>query len=352
MIFMALLIVFLSPLTTVPLTEPTVALEQRASEPQQQWVAPLGELRHARVTRIGTVADLVLAEDSAGGLTALDPATGQARWFVQLPAPLNFWPVAGDGVISLACGQTMVVVSSTNGTRRFQTSEGSVPCNSPVADSHALYVPTLLGNRVVATSLESGQVAWSYQMAAPITTPAQLVGAVGTRSVLVGCDDGMLRALPAGLAVPEHERWVAHVGRIIDGPVIAGELVLVASADLVLLALDASSGVARWRHLPGEALRCAPVVVGDLVLCSTDTRLFAVHASSGQLAWEQEVHARPLAELNGAVLDVRADGSSEVREASTGAVLVQALPSDVVSNHGMLVQLRGGTEVVGWKLGR
>jgi len=352
MIATALLIVCLSPLTTVPPAEGLATPPQRAAEAHQEWLAPLGSLRRATVTRVGTAGDLLLAEDSLGGLTALDPATGQARWFVQLPAPLSAWPVPGDTRIALACTPDVLVVASATGSRRFMTSASTVPCNSPAADAHAVYVPTLLGNRVVATAIGTGQVAWSYQMAAPITTPAQLIGPAGTRSVLIGCDDGMLRALPTGLAVPERERWIAHVGRVIDRPVVAGDRILVANSDRVLQALDAASGTTIWRHLPGEPLRSAPVAVGDIVVCATDTRLVGLHAANGQLAWEQAVAAKPLGDLNGALLAARADGSTELRDAATGAVLMQGLPADAVSCGGLLVELRGRSEVVAWKLVR
>ncbi|HTE04904.1 MAG TPA: PQQ-binding-like beta-propeller repeat protein, partial [Planctomycetota bacterium] len=325
--------------------------QQRTVAPERAWMAPLGELRHAALLHVGPVGDLLLAEDDRGGLTALDPESGTPRWFVQLPALLTSWPVPGDRHLALACGADVVVVVAATGTRVCTVSSSSIPANSPTADEHALYVPTLLRDRLVATDLDTGAQSWEYQLSAPIATPAQLIGPAGTRSVLVGCDDGVLRALPTGRSVPEAERWAVHVGPILDRPMIAGGRVFVASRERVLTALDESSGVVLWTHLPGERLRGAPVVVGDLVVFGTGTRLVALHAENGRPAWEQASTSMPLAELQGAlVCTCAADGSSELRDAATGIAYPRHLPGNVASSHGLLMELRGGAEIVAWKI--
>jgi PQQ-like domain len=344
-------LVCLSPWTSALLADPAAAPPQHAVTPERAWMAPLGELRHGTLIQVGPVGDLLLAEDDHGGLTALDPSTGRARWFLQLPALLSSWPVPGDGRLALACGADVVVVSASTGSRVRTLSSSSIPANSPTADEHAAYVPSLLHDRLVATDLDTGMQSWEYQLAAPITTPAQLIGPPGTRSVLVGCEDGELRALPTGRSVPEHERWVVHVGPVIDRPMVGGGRVFVASADRVLYAIEDSSGVVLWTHLPGERLTGAPVVVGGLVVFGTGTRIVALHAENGKVAWEQKTTSKPLAELQGSLLATCADGSSELRDATTGEKFSKHLPGNVVSSHGLLMELRGGTQLVAWKIG-
>jgi hypothetical protein len=120
----------------------------------------------------------------------------------------------------------------------------------------------------------------------------------------------------------------------------------------VLYALDAASGTVAWKHLPGDALVAPPVALGELVACATSDRVFAVNAATGQLAWEQALRARPVGELDGALLVRHRDGTSSLLDGATGAPRRKQLPGQAVASHGRLVQLRGGAEIVAWKLPR
>src|SRR5262245_27171350 len=102
----ALLLVALS-LILDPVAPP--APPQAAMPLQQAWQTPLGAARGASMLDVLSVGERALALDANGGVTALDPATGDLQWFVQLPGAVRYLPSDG-GAIALTSGATVVVV--------------------------------------------------------------------------------------------------------------------------------------------------------------------------------------------------------------------------------------------------
>lgn len=87
--------------------------------------------------------------------------------------------------------------------------------------------------------------------------------------------------------------------RIVGSPVVAGDLVLVPSADYKLYALDLANGHPVWAEpfAAQGALWSAPLVEGDTVyLASLDHRVYALDLTSGVELWSTD-------SLNGAITD-------------------------------------------------
>jgi len=83
--------------------------------------------------------------------------------------------------------------------------------------------------------------------------------------------------------------WRARLGPVYRRPAVDGgaRTLFVPSADGHLYALDAGTGLARWRFAAGAPVLSEPLVVGQadyVVFCAGD-RLLAVDAATGQLAW-------------------------------------------------------------------
>lgn len=83
--------------------------------------------------------------------------------------------------------------------------------------------------------------------------------------------------------------WRAALGPVYRKPGVnaAGRTLFVPSADRHLYALDADTGLVRWRFDAGAPVLSAPVVSGrdEYVVFSAGKRLFAVDAATGQLVW-------------------------------------------------------------------
>jgi outer membrane protein assembly factor BamB len=247
-----------------------------------------------------------------------------------------------------SAGTSQLVVDARTGTRLSTQRGGSVAAYSAASDGRLLFLPSLLHDQLVVTDLATGMQAWQMGMEHAFTTPALVVGSAARRSVVVGTDDGMLRAVPATPDVPRGERWVTSVGRPIGAPKLHGDRLYVASEDRTLWALSPAGGDVQWKHLPGEALQSEPVVVGDLVCVATRTRLLALSAADGHLAWEVRGSFTPLGVVGGLLL-VRAGAEAcGLRAPADGALALGRLSPRLVAAGQVAVEIEGGVQVVAW----
>ena len=118
-------------------------------------------------------------------------------------------------------------------------------------------------------------------------------------------------------------RWVARFGPVYGRPGVSrdGRTLFVPSADGHLYALDAGTGLVGWRFAAGAPVLSQPLVTPELVVFTAGERLLAVHAASGELAWD--VPGRGFsagrAECDGErVYTAAADGFARAHDLRTG----------------------------------
>ena len=81
--------------------------------------------------------------------------------------------------------------------------------------------------------------------------------------------------------------WETHVGGKLTQPVIAGGILLVASADThTVHALDAETGEQRWEFVAGARIDSSPTLhKGTAIFGCADGRVYCVRAADGELVW-------------------------------------------------------------------
>jgi serine/threonine-protein kinase len=344
------LLAVLLPLLLDPVAPPPPS--QAAAPLQQAWTTPLGAARGTSLAELMTVGSRTLALDANGGVTALDPATGDLQWFVQMPSTVRFVPSDG-GAIALAAGTTVTVVDGPTGRRLYQTTTAMAPATSPCSDGRLLFVPALLDDALVAWDMAHNSQLWEFHMPAPHAGPALLVGPEGARSVLLPGADGWLRAIPAQAEVPRKERWAQRLGRIVGVPLLSGNSVIVGTADRAVACVDTGAGTLKWRVMTGDAPHTSPIAAGDLVIIGTTKHLLALNKDTGATVWERESTDRPLGTVGGELLARHGTGGGSAwLQASSGQVLMDKLPGNVVAVKDWMIELRDTSVVVGWKRAR
>ncbi len=310
----------------------------------------------AEVTRRGGVAffradpDLVLVQDDASTLTALDTATGARRWRSQLATPLTkFVGVVRHGSDIVVCGEggTYIIDPATGKTVERQQFK-RVVSTPPLQVGSMLLFGTGVG-RVFAHDLVSGLARWENTVGGQIESAGVAVGG----AVAFVSMTGHLSFLdPASNAL----RGLGGMYSGTNLPLAASDrLVFVASRDQSLYAFSPNSQLPIWQVRTQAPLAEAPVYHAGVVYCTiAEKGLTAFDAATGAQNWSVpsvtgEVVGTRSGQLivwNGSVATVldRADGSILFQQQLTG---VDHLVMDtfvdgnlyMVSDEGLVIRL-------------
>lgn len=192
-----------------------------------------------------------------------------------------------------------LLIGACAGTRTPSTSWPGL-----AADESNAYIT--FGPSVVAVDLEDGSQNWRYSPTEEEATTFYAQPAVGEDGIIyVGSYDGDVVALDAENGTV---RWkeVVTAGRVVGGPVIAGDLLLVPSSDRQLYAVDKTNGQEVWTFASERPLWASPRVNGQVAyLAGLDHHLYALEIESGRLIWDREFDgalADQPAAFNGALL--------------------------------------------------
>ncbi len=128
-----------------------------------------------------------------------------------------------------------------------------------------------------------------------------------TERVIVCTRDGFVRCLSP---VDGHVEWEKVVrGRCFAGSTVHEGIAYVPGGDSVLYALRSRTGEQVWSYAAGEELVTAPVIAGELVLVASQSEtLFAVERATGKWKWQYRRDAPPGFTVRGTATPVVRDG--------------------------------------------
>lgn len=154
------------------------------------------------------------------------------------------------------------------------------------ADPFRAYIT--FNQNVIAVDLETGRLAWAYTSdendATFFAPPAH-----DDLAVYVGDYAGDVYALEKSSGAV---LWRVHLSdaKIVGGPAVADDLLLVPSSDRNLYALNKSDGSIRWTFATNRPLWATPLIDnGQVILAALDHHAYAVDLSTGQLVWEVDL---------------------------------------------------------------
>jgi outer membrane protein assembly factor BamB len=227
--------------------------------------------------------------DSGGLLVAVDARTGRIRWRLAT-APTESSPLLVDRTLYFGAwdGRVSAVDLRTHRVRwSFDT--GDKVKGGPAFDAGAVYVGSYSG-RFYALDAGTGRVRWSAPIGATYATPA-----VADGRVYVGTVDGRIVALDERTG---RVLWSRQTGSYVYAAAAVWRgTVYVGSYDHNLYALDAATGRTRWVHAANAPISGAPTILDGLVYFSTcgscskfesnprARRTYALDARTGVLRW-------------------------------------------------------------------
>ena len=234
---------------------------------QTDWRIPCGGLFGSPVVYQGGV--YFASRD--GKIYAIDDATGETRWVVQVIEPGTELPDPS--------------AKPDEFWRRYE--RGFL--GTPAVDDRFVYVGGLDG---VCRALDcgTGAVAWSQDLLGPISDSPLLT----PESVVIGTRLGELFALERGKGEP---RWDYSAGAPINSSAAFAEGLVVVGTGRGVAAIDASTGNATWEAAFTDGAKCdaSPVIAdGRVYAASWSGKVAALNLADGQVLWEQQVGDRPI----------------------------------------------------------
>ncbi|XKE45998.1 outer membrane protein assembly factor BamB [Halomonas organivorans] len=242
--------------------------------------------------------DTLFAADQHGLVQALDAATGETRWTIELSAGASsgLTAVAGRVYLGTRNGEVLAL-DQADGEVLWRTRVSSEVLAAPQPSRELLVVQAVDGS-VTALDRESGAERWVYDA----TRPSLTLRGTGTPRVIdqvtfAGLANGRLVTLDNRAGQPLWERRIAtpqgrsEIERLVD---LAGQPVLTPDGRLFvtsyngrLVALEATSGDILWsRELSSYH---TPAMVGDfLFVVDEASHLIALNAGNGDTLWRLE----------------------------------------------------------------
>ncbi len=249
-----------------------LALNQQTGEPR--WERNLGNIvLGSPIVSNGTL----YIGSTNGNLEALDAATGASRW----SADANGWVVAhpatnGTVVAATSQGERFITVDPDTGCRRLVFHTGTPVAGGPVLDDGRAFFVTNLG------------AVWAVDSSA-VSRPFSRFAYVAKFNFFAW----RLRSEP-----PRQTGtiWVGSArGRVKYSPAYAGGKLLVVNETGHVTAFNGADGSIAWQTQLDAEMIADPVVAGDtLVLGTADGALFGLNIHTGSQLWNHNIGGYPL----------------------------------------------------------
>ena len=234
---------------------------------------------------------------------------------------------AKDSVLFIATLQgELQVISIKDGERLGWVSLGSAIASAPVVDGTTVIVATAdEKNNVISYDFSSARKYWK-RTAGPVESAPLSVG----RLIIIATMNGTLLALDRDTG---EERWSIQVSQPIrSSPASDGERVFFGCDDGAVRGVNAITGNLLWTARTGAAVFANPIVIDSLVIVgSLDSTVYAFHVQSGEIAWKYRTSGMvyaPAAGFEHRVVVGTAHGDLLCLDTRTGRLLWSALGGD------------------------
>lgn len=250
------------------------------------------------------------AGGDAGGVVALDLATGAERWRHRTASPLASAPAIGGGLVVFghAAGEVEALDLATGAPRWAYQLGAGLPTRattlwSPPTIADGL-VHVAVQGRLAALELATGRPRWSHDIAAPDPW-------LGSQAPITVADGAALVAFNRDLGVSSWDaatgaaRWanISNATLAINAaPLVVDGVAYVASVRGDLSALDLATGQRRW-SVPltpggfdwGYSITATPAYAdGRLFVATQWHQLLAIDVATGAVRWQTNARGGPL----------------------------------------------------------
>lgn len=292
--------------------------------------------------------DALVAQDSSGIITLIEPSSGHVRWSAEVANPLTkfvginrYKSESSDQVLVSSESEVFHLNAKTGNLMARQAFEKVVTTRPLVFGPLAIYGTSR--GEILAHHLGTGFKAWGFATSGAIETTPVMVGGL-VAAVSTNGEYTFVEPSRGGLA----GRGAMYAGIACDA-VATDDLLIAASMDQSLWGLS-PAGRSAWRVRTSAPLRTSPVVHGGIVYVNLPDRGFcAFDASTGQEHWICKGVAGRLIGLRAGRLLVWDGHEAVTLDAQRGSVIeraaldgVQAIITDTMEDGNLYVITSAG----------
>lgn len=221
-------------------------------------------------------------------LAAVARDTGESRWTE--PIASDQPPVLAQGALLVATASGILAIDPVDGTRMWSVTLDQ-RVRAPMIARGGLLLAMLEGDDLIAVNLERRSIAWRRS----VGESGPLFLTTDDQAVYVATTAGNVSRIPLSGGSPDWERRLST--ELSEPTVDGGQLFVGSSANLgSLWALDVRNGKDKWVWRPGRIGAVVGSVVqgNDLYVVSKDLIIRALNRTSGNQRWKQVVGTRPV----------------------------------------------------------
>lgn len=234
----------------------------------------------------------VIVEDAAGRLYAVDRESLMPAWhYYGLPRPLDFALYEAAGSYLMVTANTLFQIEKTTGAELGVFRLDFTPSSPPAGNDSTAYIgawSSPAGNKTLySVNLADGMLGWGYRSMGHVTSQPIVHGA--PRQLVYFADhDEKIYALEARGAFDgaPSPAWMQQTfGPNTADLVLSGDLLLVASEEGVLYALDRATGNRKWAYTSGQPIKATPAATANAVYFANEYGFHCLDRA-GNLLWQ------------------------------------------------------------------
>ncbi|EDZ68005.1 outer membrane assembly lipoprotein YfgL [Nitrosococcus oceani AFC27] len=281
-------------------SEPPMALVEFVPEVGVEvlWSAKVGKGTRDRYLRLplSIIGDKVVAADYGGQVSAFDAQTGEKAWEIKLDLPITGGPGGSDDLVVLGTEEAEVIaLDAADGSPVWRTSVSSEILSAPsVADG--VVVIRSGDDQVYGLDARDGSRLWAYQhnvpiltlrgVAAPIVVDRKaIIGLAGGKLVALSLEDGQL-LWERAIVVPRGRTELDRLADIDSKPAVYGGYLYTVTYNGRIAALWLADGDILWTR---EMSSYAGIGTDGESLYVTDMEgsIWALESRTGASLWRQ-----------------------------------------------------------------
>lgn len=257
-----------------------------SSDGTLKWQYPADAKEHSNFgTTPALVNGFLYVTDDTGEAYKIDAATGNAVWTAKLEGAIRSAPVVSNGIVFVGSSNShcYALNADTGAVLWDETTGGSITTSPTITGSLVVFASS--DNSVYSLNIHTGKKAWSLAFDFDPSVASLVYNGA---NLFVSAGDTIYEIDPNNGA---HRSEIKLPINVITAPTVSTDSIYVATQSNTLYALTLA-GQKRWSVTLDGAVTAPPLLAGNLLLVATQSGVVSGYdAGSSKLVWRYVMQA-------------------------------------------------------------